>query len=314
VGGLAVGTVLICCIFAAMCGISGAATVSMGLIALPSMLKRGYSKQIAIGTVLGGGALGFLIPPSVVMIVYGLLARVSIGKLFIGGIIPGLILASFFIIYILIRCHFQPSIGPVLPRNERLPVTERIKLARALILPSILVITILGTIISGICSPTEASAIGAFGSIICSLVNRRFNWGILFESLLRTGQVTAMITWVGISAAAFSTIYNYLGATELIENLFSTITTSRIFVPIIKSFGLDPVWFGILYVVNMQMAFITPPFGFNIFYMKAVAPPEISLKDIYLSAYPFVICQALTLIIIVLFPELVLWLPNLLLR
>lgn len=342
-GGLAVSTVFICCIFAAMCGVTGAATVSMGLIALPAMLKRGYSKHLATGTVQAGGALGFLIPPSVVMIVYSFVARVSVGKLFLGGIVPGLILATIFVLYIVIRCNLQPQLAPIVSKEKRLSWLEKVRLSKALILPALLVALVLGTIFFGICSPTEASAIGALGSIICAVVNKKFGWIIFYEALSRTAGVTGMLIWLSISAAAYSTVYSYLGAPELISKIFLGITTSKfgilimiqivflimgcfldefailficmpILVPIIKNFGYDPIWFGILYVVNMQMAYITPPFGLNLFYMRAVAPKEVSLRDIYISAFPFVFCQAIGLILIMLFPKLVLWLPELILK
>lgn len=340
-GGLAVGTVAICTAFAAMVGISGAATVSMGVIALPSMLKRGYSKHIATGCIQAGGALGFLIPPSVTMIVYALMSRASVGRLFAGGVIPGLILATLFIIYILIRCFFQPKIGPSVPREERFSWKQKFTSLKAVILPIALIMLVLGAIFGGFATPTEASAIGAFGSLVCAAIYRRLNWKMFKETAYRTLSLTSMVIWIAVGATAFSAVYQGLGASELISNWLTGMNLSPwttlvimqlsffvmgcfmddwcilfitlpIYLPIITNLGFDIVWYGVLFIVNMEMAFLTPPFGYNLFYMKAVVPPGITMADLYRSIVPFVALQAVGLVLVMYFPQLVLWLPNLL--
>jgi tripartite ATP-independent transporter DctM subunit len=339
-GGLAMGTVLIATVFAAMSGIVGAGTVTMGLIALPSMLKRGYNKGIAIGCVCAGGALGQLIPPSVDMILYGFIAKESVGKLFAGGLIPGLILSSLFITYIAIRCAIQPNMGPALPPEERATWGEKFASIRAVLLPMLLVIGVLGSIFAGLATPTEASAVGATGALICAAVYRRLNWDNLKDAAFRTLRVTSMCLWIVLGATIFTAVYQALGATELLKEVLSGMPGGRwgvmitiqltffimgcfiddvaimmiaapIFLPVIKAFGFDPVWFGVLFIVNMQMGFLTPPYGFTLFYIKGVAPKGVTMGDIYRSIWPFVLLQGLGLIIVILLPEVVLWIPNL---
>ena len=347
-GGLAMGTIVICAAFAAMVGITGAATVSMGLIALPAMLKRKYDKKLSVGTVMGGGALGFLIPPSVVMVVYGFVARVSVGKLFAGGILPGLILATLFIIYIAVRSLIQPRLCPSIPYEERSTLKEKVVSLRGVILPLALIFLVLGTIFAGMTTPSEASAIGAIGSIICAAIYRRLNWKTLTEALFRTMRLSAMVFWIVFGALSFSAIYAGLGSKHLIEaavlalpigswgilimiqlsffvlwcfldDTAILLMTMPVYVPIISAVGFDPLWFGILYVVNMQMAYLTPPFGYNLFYMKGVVgelfrtgniSEEIRIGDIYRSVGPFVAFQGLALVLVMVFPQLALWLPS----
>ena len=338
-GGLAMGTVVICTLFAAMAGISGAATVTMGLIALPSMLKRHYNKNIAVGCIAAGGALGILIPPSVIMIIYALMAGVSVGKMFLGGIFPGLILATLFIVYIGIRCAFQRDLGPVVPPEERVGWREKLISIRAVIIPVLLVIGGLGSIFTGIASPSEAAAIGATGSLLSAAIYRRLNWKMLKEAWYRTLKLNVMIMWIVVGASLFTAAYTAIGAPELIKTILMempggrwgiligiqatffilgmfldptgiVLITTPIFVPIIKTLGFDPIWFGILFVINMEMAYLTPPFGFNLFYMKGVVPKGITMVDIYRSIVPFVVLQLVGLIICMIFPQIALVLPN----
>jgi tripartite ATP-independent transporter DctM subunit len=338
-GGLAAGTVLICTLFAAMVGISGAATTSMGLLALPSMLKRGYNKQIAIGCIAGGGALGILIPPSVLMIVLALFARLSVGKLFIGGVFPGLLLSSLFVAYILIRSYIQKDLAPGVPAEERLPMREKLLLVPSLILPIALIFTVMGSIFFGFATPSEASAIGAFGSIVSAAVKRQLTWKNFVEALFVCLRLSAMVIWIVFAASVFTALYAVTGAADLIGDLllgvgggWATIIamqviffimgcffdptgivllTTPIFFPIVVAEGFDPLWFGVLFVINMEMAFLTPPFGFNLFYMKAVAPPDVTMLDIYKSITPFVALQMVGLAICMIFPSIITWLPNL---
>jgi tripartite ATP-independent transporter DctM subunit len=339
-GGLAIGTVIICAIFAAMSGISGAATVSMGIIALPAMLKRGYNKTISLGCVSAGGALGILIPPSVPMILYATLTGVSIGGLFAGGILPGILLAALFILYIGIRCFFQPELGPPLPVKERVSWREKFISLRAVLLPIMIIIMVLGSIYAGVCTATEAAALGCLGAIISAAVYRRLNWTLIKETSFRTAALTAMIIWILIGAYGFTSVYTGTGAHELMQHILMSIPGGKwsilitmqiiffilgcildpvgiilictpVFVPVITSLGFDPLWFGVLFIMNMEMGYLTPPFGFNLFYMKAIAPKGITMSDIYRSIVPFVAIQAIGLIIVIIFPEIALWLPKL---
>ena len=342
-GGLAIGTVIICTIFAAMSGISGAATVSMGIIALPAMLSRGYDKTIAMGCISGGGALGILIPPSVPMILYATLTGVSIGGLFAGGIMPGLLLAALFILYIGVRCHFQPNLGPPLPVEDRVSWREKFISLRAVLLPIMIIIMVLGSIYAGVCTATEASALGCVGAIISAVVYRKLNWTLIKESCFRTAALTALIIWILIGAYGFTAVYTGTGAHVLMEHIMMSIPGGRwailitmqiiffilgcildpvgiimictpVFVPVITALGFDPLWFGVLFIMNMEMGYLTPPFGFNLFYMKAIVPPGITMGDIYRSIVPFVILQGIGLIIVIIFPEIALWLPKLMVR
>lgn len=342
-GGLAIGTVLICTIFAAMAGISGAATVSMGIIALPAMLKRGYDQKMAMGAISAGGALGVLIPPSVPMILYATLAGESIGGLFAGGILPGLLLSFLFCLYIGIRCFFQPSLGPALPGDERATWQEKLVSLKAVALPVMIIVMVLGSIYAGVATATEAAALGCLGALISAAVYGKLTRSLVKEACFRTARLTAMVIWILIGAYAFTAVYTGTGAHELMEHILLSIPGGKyailsammliffllgcildpagiimictpVFVPVIKSLGFDPLWFGILFIMNMEMGYLTPPFGFNLFYMKAVAPPSVTMVDIYKSIVPFVLLQALGLIIVIIFPEIALWLPKLLLK
>lgn len=348
-GGLAMGTIAICALIAAMVGVSGAATVTMGVIALPSMAKRGYDKRMITGAIQAGGALGFLIPPSILAIIYGMLARVSIGKLFAAGIGPGFMLATFYIIYIGIRCRLQPHMGPPIPPDERASWREKFISLKGLILPGMLITMVLGFIILGITSPTEASAAGAGGALICAIIHRRLSWSVFKEATLRTARITGIILWVVVGAIAFSTVYDGLGAAKMVEAFIGGLPlgpygvlilmqlsffvlgmmlddtailfiTLPIYVPLIRFLGFDPVWFGILYIVNMQMAFLTPPFGYTLFYMLGIVKDlyrtgtiteEITIGDVYRSVWPFVAMQGVGLAVIIIFPQIAMWIPTL---
>jgi tripartite ATP-independent transporter DctM subunit len=340
-GGLAVGTVVICTIFAACTGVSGAATVTMGLIALPSMLRRRYDKRLALGCVMAGGALGQLIPPSLLFILYGFLANESVGRLFASGVVPGLILSGLFITYTLIACRIKTELGPATLPQERGNWKEKFISLKSVILPILLIIAVLGSIFSGFATPTEASAIGAFGALVVVAINRRLNWINMKEALYSTLSLTAMVMWIVVGATAFTAVFTAAGGSQLVKNLLLQtnvpplgmivimqltlfilgmfldptgilLLTVPIYLPVIRALGFNPVWFGALFIVNMEMAFLTPPYGVNLFYIKGIAPQEVSTADIYSSAFVFVAVQATALILILLFPDLALWLPNLL--
>ncbi len=340
-GGLAVGTIIICAVFAAMAGISSVATVTMGMIALPSMMKRGYNQSMVLGCIMAGGALGILIPPSIIMIVYGGVAEVSVGKLFMGGIVPGLLLAALYILYVLIRCWINPAMGPAV--DTRFTFMEKLVILKGVILPVLLVILVLGTIYAGICTPTESAAVGAFGALICMIIHRKFTWGTIRNSILETVKTNAMIMWIIIGAACFSNFVAVAGFQDKINEYLVNLDIWRwwiivlmqviffimgmflnpaaivtllgpLFVPIIISLGFDPLWFGILFVINMEMGYLTPPFGFNLFIMKGVVPDSITMNDIYRSIVPFIGIQIVALILVMIFPEIATWLPGLMIE
>jgi tripartite ATP-independent transporter DctM subunit len=342
-GGLAMGTIIICTFFAAMSGISGAATVTMGVIALPSMMKHNYHKSLAVGSISAGGALGILIPPSVLMIVYGVFAGESIGALFAGGVIPGFLLAFMFIVYIGIRSHFNPSLGPAVPKEERATWGERIVSLKAVILPIVLIFLVLGVIFKGIATPTEAAAIGALGALSCAALSRKLTWKVFKDTSYQTLGLSCMIIWIIIGGSCLTSTYTAIGAVDFISEIVAALPVSKyiiligmqlsliflgmlldpggiimictpVFVPLIKTLGFDPIWFGVLFIVNMEMSYLTPPFGFNLFYMKSIVPSSITMIDIYKSVIPFVGIQALCLILLILFPELATWLPSVIIK
>jgi len=339
-GGLAIGTLGICAIFAAMCGISGAAVVAMGTIALPSMLERGYDKRMVLGCINTGGGWGILIPPSILMILYSLITGVSVGQMFAAGVFPGILLMVLTCLYIIVRCYFQPHLAPALPKDERASWREKMLALRAVILPIIIVVVTLGSIIAGITTPTEAAAVGVFGALVSALVYRKFSWELMRDASIRTFKLTGMIMWILFAAHAFSAAYQSMGAQELIEGMITGIPggpwaviitmmvivfflamvldpvgimliTLPVFLPIVQSMGFDPVWFGILFVINMEIGYMTPPFGFNLFYLKGVVPPNITMKDIYVSVIPFVLVEIVGLALIMIFPEIATYLPDL---
>ncbi len=336
-GGLAIGTVAICTLFAAMAGISGAATISMGMLAIPAMLARNYQKGIAIGCVAAGGSLGILIPPSVTLIIYGLVSGTSVGKLYAGGLLPGLLIALLFCTYIYVRGVLQPELmGSTL---ERFTWREKLAATKGLVLPISLVVAVLGSMLGGYASVSEAAAVGAFGALIAAAVRRQLNWTVVREACEETLILSCLIFWIIIGASALSTFYTAMGATRLIESMILGLEVNRyvilagmqvillllgmvldtvgiimitvpVFLPIVLKLGFDPVWFGILFIINMEIGFLTPPFGYNLFYLKGVVPPSITLGDIYRSVTPFILLMIAAIGLCMLFPEIVLVLPN----
>lgn len=336
-GGLAIGTVIVCAIFAAMAGVTAVGTVSMGLIALPSMLKHGYDKKLCIGAIMSGGALGVLIPPSIIAVIYGSVTGVSVGGLFAGGILPGLLLTAILCIYILVRCIIQPHLAPRMA--ERFTWAERFSSLRSMIVPVVLIVLVLGGIYSGIATPTEAAAFGAAGSIVVCVIHRRLTWANLRAASERTLRLSVMIVWIMFGASCFTSVYTVSGAGDFITEAILALNlpplglifgmmfiyfvlgfflnptamcmiTVPVFVPIVTAIGYDPLWFGILFIVVSELSYITPPFGYNLFYMRSIAPPSVTIGDIYGSVFPYVCCQAACLFCVIFIPELALWLPG----
>lgn len=339
-GGLAMGTIVICTIFAAMSGLSAAGTLTMGLVALPSMFKRGYDRKLAMGAVMGGGALGILIPPSVPFVIYTLFAKASVGRLFLAGIFPGFLMAFLFMVYIFIICQLRPTAGPALPKEERAGWRPKLVSIRAVILPILIVLGVLGSIFAGVASPTEAAAIGVVGAMISASIYRRITWENMKKATHQCLQVTGMALWIGVAAICFASVYNGIGAVDFISNTVQSLGIDRwivmigmqisililgcfldplgimmitlpVYIPLVEALGFDVIWFGVLFVINLEMGYLTPPFGFNLFYMKGIAPPGVTMQMIWAAAYPFVAIQMITLIIVMIFPEIALFLPNL---
>ncbi|QUM79895.1 TRAP transporter large permease subunit [Moritella sp. 5] len=337
-GGVAVQTLLVAVLLASMSGVIGGETVLLGILALPQMLRLGYDRKLAIGTTCAGGALGTMLPPSIVLIIYGLTASVSIGDLFKASFLPAAILALLYILYVLIRCHLNPSLAP-LPTAEELAedAAKDINFKKALLFPMLSVGVVLGSIYSGIASITEASALGVVGIAISAAIRGELNWNMLKESSIATLRTCGMIIWIGIGASALVGVYNLMGGIDFVSDgilamsggspmgtilimmavLFVlgmfldwvgvALLTMPIFVPIVVGLGFDPIWFGVVFCMNMQVSFLSPPFGPAAFYLKSVAPKDISLGEIFSALVPFICLQVVALALLIIFPDLALW-------
>jgi len=351
-GGLAAATILASTILAAMVGVIGAAVVTMGIIALPAMLKRKYDHKIALGSIMAGGTLGILIPPSILAILYAVIAQQSVGQLYLGSLVPGLMLSGLYIAYVVIRSLLNPNLGPPLPKEERVSFGEKIRLFKNLLAPIVLVFLVLGLLFGGIATPVEAAGIGSFGAMIVSMMHKRFSLEALRDASITTARASAMVLWIIFGASVFVGFFILQGGQDFItETILGTglspygvlllmmvilvflgmfldwvgilLLTVPIFVPIIQSltfdglFGLPGVssdvvvlWFGVIYLVNMQMSFLSPPFGYALFYLRGVCPPEISMATIFKSALVFLAIQVLAVFLCVLFPSIITWLPQ----
>jgi tripartite ATP-independent transporter DctM subunit len=312
----------------------------MGKIAVPEMIRNRYSAELATGTVAAAGTIGALIPPSILMILYALITGVSVGKMFAAGILPGILLMVLTAIYIIGRCYLQPELAPDVPKEERGTWPERFRALRAVLLPMLVVFMVLGSIIGGITTPTEAAAMGVLGALISAAVYRALNFELIKEASVRTFKLTGMIMWILFAAHAFSSAYQSMGAQDMIEGFMMglpggpwgiiitmmiitfflamvldpvgiMLITLPVFIPIVEALGFDPIWFGILFVINMEIGYMTPPFGFNLFYLKGIVPKGITMKDIYSSVIPFVIVEIIGVILIMVFPQIATFLPNL---
>jgi tripartite ATP-independent transporter DctM subunit len=338
-GGLAIGTIISCTLMAAMVGIIGAEIVTFGLIALPGMLDRKYDHRIALGSVCAGGGMATLIPPSVVFIVYAMMAGASVGELFIGGIFPGLLLAVLFIAYIMIACWVKPEMAPAASEEERnIPLREKLAMLKGLIMPGILAVTVLGSIYTGIATPSEAAGIGCVGALASAAYNRKLTWAGLKGAVYETAKVTAMLYWLLFGAQALIGVYALAGGDQFVKNAVMALPfgkwgiiigmqaimiflgmfldwvgivflTMPLFVPIVEELGFSKVWFGVVFCMNMHISYLSPPFGPSIFYLKSVVGDEISVVDIYRANLPYLWLTFVALVITVMFPQLSLWLP-----
>jgi len=342
-GGLAIGTVILMVAISAMNGLSVAGMAVGASIALPEMLRRGYDKVMVTGVIQAGSSLGIMIPPSVVLVLYGMIARQPVGQLWLAGVFPGLLLAGLFIIYITIRCKLQPHLGPALPVEERRGISwsEKFSLLRAGILPLVIIFSMTGLFMLGVTSLVESSAVGAGAATLAALFKGRLTRKVLDDTLHKSLSVSCMFMWVILAALCFGAVFDGLGAVHAIESLFleewnlspwevlimmqlsyiimgmflddtaMLVIVAPLYVPLVISLGFNPIWYGVLYTVTCQIAYMTPPFGYNLFLMRAMAPKEITLVDIYRSIIPFVLIMTLGLALIMLYPQIALWLPNL---
>ncbi|MCY4030913.1 MAG: TRAP transporter large permease subunit [Hyphomicrobiales bacterium] len=341
-GGLAIGTMGLMIAVSAMNGLSVAGMAIGASIALPELLRRGYDKIMVTGVIQAGSSLGILVPPSVVLVLYGMIARQPIGQLWIAGALPGLLMATLFIIYIVVRCRLQPHLGPPLPEEERRMVGwgEKLRLLRAGIVPLFIFFSMTGLFLMGITSLVESSAVGATASLVAALVKGRLSAKVLQETVRKTLGVSCMFMWIILAALCFGAVFDGLGAVKAIENFFvgnlglgpwgililmqvsylimgmflddtaMLVIVAPLYVPLVGLLGFDLIWYGVLYTITCQIAYMTPPFGYNLFLMKAMAPPEVSLGDIYRSIIPFVAVMMLGLVLVMAFPQIALWLPN----
>ena len=340
-GGLAIGTMFMMVGISAMNGLSVAGMAIGATIALPEMLKRNYDKRMITGVVQAGSSLGILIPPSVVMVLYGMIARQPVSKLWLAGLLPGLLMATLFIIYIYVRCRLQPELGPVLSKEERnIPLKEKLKLLTAGIIPFVIFMSMTGLFLMGIASLVECSAVGALLATLASIYKKRFTRKVLDTTLRKTLGVSCMFMWIILAALCFGAVFDGLGAARAIETLFierwhltpwgvlimmqlsyifmgmflddtaMLVIVAPLYVPLIIALGFDPIWYGVLYTITCQIAYMTPPFGYNLFLMRAMAPKEITLSDIYRSITPFLLVMLFALILVMAFPQIATYLPD----
>ncbi|WP_151703603.1 TRAP transporter large permease [Nitrincola alkalilacustris] len=341
-GGLAVGTIVMMVVVSAMNGLSVAGMAIGATIALPELLRRGYDKIMVTGVIQAGSSLGILVPPSVVLVLYGMIARQPVGQLWLAGAIPGLMMAGMFILYIVIRCRLQPSLGPALPADERnIPMLQKLKLLQAGIVPFAIFFCMTGLFLMGYTSLVESSAVGAGAATVAALVKRRLSWKVLEATVRKTLGVSCMFMWIILAAMCFGAVFDGLGAVRAVQGLFldqlglgpwqvlilmqlsfllmgtflddtaMLVIVAPLYVPLVAALGFDLIWYGVLYTITCQIAYMTPPFGYNLFLMRAMAPPEVGLMDIYRSIIPFVMIMVLALAMVMIFPQIALWLPSL---
>ncbi|MCG9552898.1 MULTISPECIES: TRAP transporter large permease subunit [unclassified Vibrio] len=340
-GGLAIGTIALMVVISAMNGLSVAGMAIGASIALPELLRRGYDKIMVTGVIQAGSSLGILVPPSVVLVLYGMIARQPVGQLWLAGVFPGLLMATLFIVYIVIRCKIQPNLGPALPEEERnVSLKEKLLLLRAGITPLLIFVSMTGLFLMGVTSLVESSAVGSVAATIAAIAKRRLNRSVLEETLRKTLAISCMFMWIILAALCFGAVFDGIGAVKAIEGFFidrlnltpwqvlilmqlsyllmgtflddtaMLVIVAPLYVPLVGALGFDLLWYGVLYTITCQIAYMTPPFGYNLFLMRAMAPPEVSLKDIYTSIIPFVLIMMFGLILVMAFPQLALWLPE----
>ena len=340
-GGLAIGTILLMVLISAMNGLSVAGMAIGATIALPELLKRRYDKIMVTGVIQAGSSLGILVPPSVVLVLYAMIARQPVGQLWLAGIIPGLMMAGLFVIYIAIRCRINPELGPALSKEERnVPMAEKLRLLRAGVLPLVIFAAMMVPFVNGWTSLVESSAIGAVTAFLAAVVKGRMTKEVFETSVRQTLAISCMFMWIILAALGFGAVFDGLGAVKAIESFFTEqlglspwaililmqlsfllmgtflddtamlVIVAPLYIPLVRALGFDLIWYGVLYTITTQIAYMTPPFGYNLFLMRAMAPPDIGLRDIYRSIVPFVFVMVVALAIVMAFPEIALWLPE----
>jgi tripartite ATP-independent transporter DctM subunit len=340
-GGLAIGTIGLMVLISAMNGLSVAGMAIGATIALPELLRRGYDKQMVTGVIQAGSSLGILVPPSVVLVLYAMIARQPVGQLWLAGVFPGLMMAGLFVLYIAIRCWLQPHLGPALPPEERnVPMAEKLRLLLAGILPLAIFGVMMVPFVNGWTSLVESSAIGALTAMLAAILRGRMTRQVFETTVRQTLSISCMFMWIIMAALAFGAVFDGLGAVKAIEGFFldrlglgpweililmqlsyllmgtflddtaMLVIVAPLYVPLVGALGFDLIWYGILYTITCQIAYMTPPFGYNLFLMRAMAPPEITLGDIYRSIVPFVLVMIVGLALVTIFPQIAMWLPN----
>ena len=340
-GGLALGTIGLMVIISAMNGLSVAGMAIGATIAMPELLRRGYDKVMVTGVIQGGSTLGILIPPSVVLVLYGMIARVPVGQLWVAGVLPGLLMAFIMAVYIYVRCRINPKLGPALSAEERnVPMREKLALLSAGIIPLLIFVLMMGLFMMGITSLVESSAIGAIASAAAAFYRKRLTRKVFLDTLRNTLGISCMFMWILVASLCFGSVFDGLGAVKSIERFFlgdlglspwqvlllmqasfiimgmflddtaMLVIVAPLYIPLVAALGYDLVWYGILYTITCQIAYITPPFGYNLFLMRAMAPPGVTMHDIYRSIWPFVAIMVFSLLIIAIFPQIATWLPD----
>ncbi|MEM9524484.1 MAG: TRAP transporter large permease subunit [Pseudomonadota bacterium] len=340
-GGLAIGTIGLMVLVSAMNGLSVAGMAIGATIALPELLRRGYDKIMVTGVVQAGSSLGILVPPSVVLVLYAMISRQPVGQLWLAGILPGLMMAAMFIVYIYVRCRLQPHLGPSLSsENRNMTMAEKLRLLRSGLLPLIIFAAMMIPFVNGWTSLVESSAIGAMTALLAALLKGRMTREVFETSVRQTLAISCMFMWIILAALGFGAVFDGLGAVRAIEDLFTTqlglspwmililmqlsfivmgtflddtamlVIVAPLYVPLVGALGFDLIWYGVLYTITTQIAYMTPPFGYNLFLMRAMAPPEIALRDIYASIIPFALVMVAALSLVMIFPQIALWLPE----
>jgi tripartite ATP-independent transporter DctM subunit len=344
-GGLGMAVIVVSTVFAATTGIVGASVVAMGLMAGPALLKRGYDRSLSAGIICSSGTLGILIPPSIMLVVYGGLTgqkETSVGNLFAAAIIPGLLLSGLYLIYVGVLCYLKPKLGPPIPAADRTAtVMQKFTMTMKNFVPPFgLILTVMGTILAGVATPTEAAALGCAGALILALVTRKLSWEVITQASISTARTTAMIMALFIGGKFFSVVFLSMGGGDVVADVLLGMDVSRwvvffimmavvffmgmfidwaaillvivpIFTPIAMDLEFDPLWFAMMVCINLQTSFLTPPFGYSLFYFKGVAPPEYTMGDVYKGILPFVAIQVFGLALLAIFPQLISYLPDL---
>lgn len=341
-GGMGVGIILFGILMGATTGIVGATVITLGLLTLPTLIRRGYDKSVACGVICASGTLGQIIPPSLILILLSDIMQLSVGTLFAAAVGPGLLLSGVYIVYILVRAWISPELMPPIPLDERNSVSRRqlwVRFWKVVVPPIMLVVSVLGSIVGGIAAPTEAASMGAVGAVLITVVSRRFSWRTLKAVALETSKITALMMFILMAAQVFALAFRGLHGEDLITRMFEWLPGGvnsdiwfmmllifvlgffvewieisyiavPLFMPVLLAQGVDPVWLAMLVTLNLQSSFLTPPFGWALFYLKGVAPPEVTIRDIYKGVVPFLAMQAVALVLLFLYPQIALWLPR----